>query len=116
CSVRSLSHSRVRRCFVHGHSIQRRSWRSFLSACMAALQVAINPLLRVSGGEEHFAFNAVLAQLIFGAASFVSPRLYSHFVAALSANSQTPRDAVSVWLATVVSPEMPWTSMYWIFT
>src|ERR1017187_8333608 len=33
--------------------------RSFfvMGAGMAVLQVAINPLLRVSGGEEHFAFN-----------------------------------------------------------
>ena len=29
---------------------------------MAMLQVVINPLLRVAGGEEHFAFNSVLAQ------------------------------------------------------
>src|ERR1035437_5360245 len=40
---------------------------------MAMLQVIINPLMREAGGEEHFAFNSVLAQLIFGAASFVSP-------------------------------------------
>ncbi|HUX61371.1 MAG TPA: MFS transporter, partial [Ignavibacteriaceae bacterium] len=40
---------------------------------MAMLQVAINPLLRVAGGEEHFAFNSVLAQLIFGGASFIAP-------------------------------------------
>ncbi len=36
---------------------------------MAMLQVAINPLLRVAGGEEHFAFNSVMAQLIFRLAS-----------------------------------------------
>ena len=32
---------------------------------MAALQVVINPLLRVAGGEEHYAFNSVLAYLCF---------------------------------------------------
>ena len=32
---------------------------------MAMLQVVINPLLRVAGGEENFAFNATFAQLIF---------------------------------------------------
>src|SRR4030042_2859679 len=47
---------------------------------MAMLQVAINPLLRVSGGEKHFAFNSVLAQLIFGSASFISPKLYIYLV------------------------------------
>ncbi len=30
---------------------------------MAMLQVVINPLLRVAGGEEKFAFNSVMAQL-----------------------------------------------------
>jgi len=33
---------------------------------MATLQTAINPLLRVAGGEEHFAFNSAFAQLILG--------------------------------------------------
>src|SRR4030065_1400413 len=45
-----------------------------MGAGMAMLQVAINPLLRVSGGEKHFAFNSVMAQLIFGGASFLAPR------------------------------------------
>jgi fucose permease len=31
---------------------------------MAMLQVVINPLLRVAGGEEHFAFFSVMAQLV----------------------------------------------------
>ena len=33
------------------------------------------PLLRVVGGEENFAFNSALAQLVFGVASFISPLL-----------------------------------------
>jgi FHS family L-fucose permease-like MFS transporter len=54
----------------------------FLIGCgMAMLQVVINPLLRTSGGEEHYAFNSVLAQLIFGAASFISPLVYTYMVA-----------------------------------
>src|SRR6185312_3831618 len=40
---------------------------------MAMLQVVINPLTRSTVGEEHFAFYAVLGQLIFGVASFLSP-------------------------------------------
>ena len=44
---------------------------------MAMLQVALFPLLRVTGGEEHFAFNNMLQQLVFGAGSFVSPFVYS---------------------------------------
>src|SRR6185437_12353514 len=47
---------------------------------MAMLQVAINPLLRVAGGEEHFALNETIAQLLFGSASFISPWIYSYLV------------------------------------
>ena len=50
-----------------------------IGAGMAALQVVINPLLRVSGGAANFAFTSVLAQLIFGLASFISPQMYSYF-------------------------------------
>jgi fucose permease len=50
---------------------------------MALLQVAINPLLRVSGGEEHFAFNSAFAQFVFGAASFLSPHVYSWMIESL---------------------------------
>src|SRR6201989_1409092 len=56
----------------------------FLIGCgMAMLQVIINPLLRTAGGAENYAFTSVLAQLIFGAASFLSPLLYSWLVAKL---------------------------------
>src|ERR1700721_3928377 len=51
-----------------------------IGAGMAVLQVAINPLLRVAGGEEHYAFNSTRAQLVFGRASFLSPRIYSYLV------------------------------------
>jgi fucose permease len=43
---------------------------------MAMLQVVINPLMRTTGGEPHFAFFSVMAQLVFGAASFVSPQVF----------------------------------------
>ena len=52
----------------------------FLGCSMAVLQVIINPMLRAAGGEEHFAFNSVLAQLVFGLASFASPYLYIYLV------------------------------------
>jgi len=39
--------------------------------------VVINPLMRTTGGEAHFAFFAVMAQLVFGLASYVSPFVYS---------------------------------------
>ena len=86
----------------------------FLIGCgMAMLQVVINPLLRVSGGEEYYAFNSVLAQLIFGLASFVSPLVYSSLVIDL----KTPADgnhAIS-FLSSLVPADLPWISLYWLF-
>jgi FHS family L-fucose permease-like MFS transporter len=81
---------------------------------MAMLQVAINPLLRVAGGEEHFAFNSVMAQLIFGLASFLSPRIYSYLVSRLSGDT-SQANALVASLARVVPKELPWVSLYWVF-
>lgn len=84
-----------------------------IGAGMATLQVAINPLLRVAGGEEHFAFNSAFAQLVFGSASFVSPRIYSYLVENLSRGSlSNPLLAI---LARLTPPALPWASIYWIF-
>ena len=58
-----------------------------IGAAMALMQVVINPLLRVSGGEEHFAFYSVFAQLVFGGASFLSPYMYSYLVTNLGNNN-----------------------------
>jgi fucose permease len=77
---------------------------------MAALQVAINPLLRVAGGEEHYAFNAVLVQLVFGIASFASPHIYTHYAGGF----ERLHDPFARFLARVVPATMPWLSMYWI--
>jgi FHS family L-fucose permease-like MFS transporter len=85
-----------------------------IGAGFAALQVAINPLLRVSGGEEHFAFNSVMAQLIFGGASFLSPLIYSYFVQRL-ARPEGPAGPLVGLMAKVVPPALPWVSVYWIF-
>jgi fucose permease len=64
-----------------------------MGASMAAVQVALNPLLRVVGGPERFAFFSTLAQLVFGAGSFVGPRIY----------------------ASLVAHGVSWISLYWIF-
>src|SRR5476651_149114 len=59
----------------------------FLIGCgMAMLQVVINPLLRTAGGEENYAFTSVLAQLIFGGASFLSPQVFKYMVGRLAGN------------------------------
>ena len=80
---------------------------------MAALQVVINPLLRVAGGEEHYTFNSVLAQLIFGLASFISPQMYSYFVSNIDrGNTQDP---IINLLAGLVPVKMSWVSVYWAF-
>ena len=79
---------------------------------MAMLQVVINPLLRHTGGEKHFAFNSVLANFFFGAASFLSPLLYSYMVRSIHS------DDTSSWISIfnqLVSPELKWVSLYWVF-
>jgi FHS family L-fucose permease-like MFS transporter len=80
---------------------------------MATLQTAINPLLRVSGGEEHFAFNSAFAQLIFGIASFISPYIYSYLV--LNLGRSTHQSPLLDFVARITPHDLPWASMYWIF-
>jgi MFS transporter, FHS family, L-fucose permease len=84
-----------------------------IGAGMAALQVAINPLLRVAGGEEHFAFNSAFAQLVFGAASFLSPRVYSYIVEhrGTAASTLPPLQL----LDRITPANLPWVAIYWIF-
>ena len=83
---------------------------------MAMLQVAINPLLRASGGEEHFAFNSVMAQLAFGLASFISPFLFSYLVLNLeNYGSREKSNFIIDLLHKIVPDTLPWVSLYWIF-
>ena len=87
----------------------------FLIGCgMAMLQVVINPLLRTSGGEENYAFYSILAQLIFGLASFISPLVYSGIVLNLKQNQ--PGSHLHQTMMKIVPAELPWISMYWLFT
>jgi fucose permease len=85
-----------------------------IGAGMAMLQVAINPLLRVAGGEEYFALNETLAQLIFGSASFLSPWIYSYLVLNLPAGAQRANPLLHI-LRQVTPAHLPWVSLYWIF-
>jgi FHS family L-fucose permease-like MFS transporter len=66
---------------------------------MAMLQVVINPLMRATGGEAHFAFFAVMAQLVFGLASYVSPLIYSALMRRPGAATQP----------------LVWVQFYWAF-
>ncbi len=79
---------------------------------MAMLQVAINPLLRVAGGEENFAFNSVVAQLFFGLASFLSPLVYTYLV--LNVGKDDSNFVLSI-LSNLVPENLPWVSLYWLF-
>jgi FHS family L-fucose permease-like MFS transporter len=82
-----------------------------IGAGMAMLQVAINPLLRVAGGEENFAFNSAFAQFVFGAASFISPLIYAYMVNHLA----DARGPVLRTMARITPHDLPWASIYWIF-
>jgi MFS transporter, FHS family, L-fucose permease len=84
-----------------------------VGAGMASLQVAINPLLRVAGGEEHFAFNSAFAQLVFGAASFLSPRVYSYIVE--HRGTGTLGNSPLQILDHLTPAKFPWVAIYWIF-
>jgi fucose permease len=75
----------------------------FIGSGMAMLQVVINPLLRTSGGEENYANYSVLAQLIFGFASFLSPLVYQVFIAKKS------------FFTGLIPPEYPWLTLYLLF-
>jgi FHS family L-fucose permease-like MFS transporter len=87
----------------------------FLIGCgMAMLQVVINPLLRTSGGEEHYAFYSILAQLIFGLASFISPLVYSNIV--INLKQDNSGNSFYTLLRRSVPANLPWISMYWLFT
>ncbi|MCU0228671.1 MAG: MFS transporter [Bryobacterales bacterium] len=81
-----------------------------IGAGMAIIQVAINPLLRVAGGEEHFAFNSVIGQLVFGAGGFVSPQIYKYV-----AEPTAARDPLQTLLSSLVPDSLPWVSVYWVF-
>lgn len=82
-----------------------------IGAGMAMLQVAINPLLRVAGGEEHFAFNEAAAQFVFGAASFISPLIYAYMVSNVSSGT----GPLLQLFAKLTPADMRWVSIYWIF-
>ena len=79
---------------------------------MAMLQVVVNPLLRAAGGEEHFAFNSVLAQVFFGLASFVSPWMYSYLVQHVHAGNS---NGIIGILNGLVPQHLEWVSVYWVF-
>ena len=83
-----------------------------IGSAMAVLQVVINPLLRQSGGEANFAFYSVLAQLIFGLASFISPYLFIYLVHNVHSDNSTYVIKIFNYL---VPEKLEWASVYWVF-
>ena len=82
---------------------------------MAMLQVSINPLLRIIGGEKEFAFNSVLGQLFFGLASFISPLIYSYLITRLSVDGLSSNYFI-LFFKKITFPNLRWVSLYWIFS
>jgi MFS transporter, FHS family, L-fucose permease len=88
----------------------------FMIGCgMALLQVALFPLLRVTGGEEHFAFNNVIVQLVFGCASFLSPFVYSYLVSNLG-EGHLANGFIIGTMSHLTPLRLPWVSIYIVFT
>lgn len=83
---------------------------------MAMLQTVLNPLQRVVGGEENYAFVAELAQFVFGVASFISPLVYTWMIHALEPGVyQHGQNFLLDMLASMTPNDLPWVSLYWIF-
>ena len=84
---------------------------------MAMLQTVLNPLQRVVGGEENYAFVAEVAQFVFGIASFLSPLVYTYLIHELNPDIYTEgRNFFIDLLAGITPPDLPWVSLYWVFT
>jgi fucose permease len=81
---------------------------------MALLQVAINPLLRTTGGEGNFAFFSVFAQLVFGGASYLSPFVYSYLVKNLN-NPVGGKNFILTVFKKLTPDNLSWVSIYWLF-
>lgn len=84
---------------------------------MAMLQTVLNPLQRTVGGEENYAFIAELAQFMFGTASFLSPLVYTYLIRELNPATYVAGKNYFVDLLAAVTPrDMPWVSLYWVFS
>lgn len=84
---------------------------------MAMLQTVLNPLQRTVGGEENYAFVAELAQFMFGIASFLSPLVYTYLIKELNPDTYVAgRNAVIDLLASGTPTDLPWVSLYWVFS
>ncbi|WP_353197706.1 MFS transporter [Parapedobacter defluvii] len=81
---------------------------------MAMLQVIILPLMREAGGERNYAFNSVMAQIVFGLASFLSPFIFSSIMHTLGQPNR--QSAFFTLLRNIIPTALPWCSLYVLFT
>jgi fucose permease len=72
-------------------------------------------LMRVTGGEENFAFYAVLGQSVFGLASFLSPIFFLYLIPLM--NHHLVHGGIFIqFLRSFVPQNLPWIALYWIFS
>lgn len=77
----------------------------------------VDPLQRTVGGEENYAFIAELAQFMFGIASFLSPLVYTYLIHELNPDIYKEGKNFFIDLLAGMTPaDMPWVSLYWVFT
>jgi fucose permease len=55
-----------------------------------------------------------MAQLVFGLASFIGPKMYSYLVTSADAGTTGP-SSISGFLTSLVPSDMSWVSVYWVF-
>ena len=104
----------ARCCSPSFRGIRRQSSRSSSSAAgHGRLQVAIRSLLRVSGGEEHFAFYSVMAGAVFRR-GLLPESLYLSFSSGTSARRPRPATSSSRTMTRLVPANRAWISVYWV--
>ena len=81
---------------------------------MAILQVVVNPLLRIAGGEENYAFTSVLGQLCFGLASFIAPLVYSWLIMNME-EAETTNQFSTTFFGHLIEANVSWIRIYGIF-
>ena len=83
---------------------------------LAVLQVALNPLLREVGGEEHYSVNLTIVQLLFGGAAYAGPFIYSYLATRMHrAESAAAAGGMVRFFEAITRPGLSWVAMYSIF-
>jgi fucose permease len=81
---------------------------------IAALQVVINPLLRVAAGGENYAFFSVLSTVMYGIASYLIPGTYTYMVKSIQEKTDN-KGFIIDFLSKHVPENLTWVSLYWLF-